>query len=202
MLDGRTPLQAGESDTAPLYRIGADKLRHLLLAATMRTIGKDGIRFNGLAYIAPELQGRGGQRVEIRYMPHDDRFVEVNLDGRHLCTAHPAERLTPEQTEAFRAHTRQEARRLGQERRRATARARAELVPLTETSAGSPPTESRILPPAAATAASARTRDDQLRRRASTSLLGLTDPTDPTVSARAPGAPAPRSDDAPQPRED
>ncbi|MBA2897740.1 putative transposase [Nonomuraea soli] len=148
MLDGRTPLQAWESDTGPLHRVEADKLRHLLLAATTRVIAKDGIHFNNLAYIAPELQGRGGQRVEIRHMPHDDRFVEVYLDGRHLCTAHPAERLTPEQAEAFRAHTRAEARRLGQERRRATARARAELVPLTETSAGGPPAEARILPPA------------------------------------------------------
>ncbi|MFI6536753.1 Mu transposase C-terminal domain-containing protein [Nonomuraea sp. NPDC050547] len=144
------------------------------------------------------MQGRGGQRVEVRYMPHDDRFVEVYLEGRHLCTAHPAERLTPEQTEAFRAHTRAEARRLGAERRRATARARAELVPITETSAGSPPTESRIVPPTAAAAASARTRDDQLRRRASTSLLGLTDPTAPSGPGRTPRAAAPRSDDAPQ----
>lgn len=136
MLQGRTPLQAWESDTAPLHRIEAGKLRHLLLAATERIIGKDGIRFNNLAYIAPELQGRGGQRVEIRYMPHDDRFVEVYLEGAHLCTAHPAERLTPEQSEAFRAHTRQEARRLGQERRRATARARGESTSGAYTSPG------------------------------------------------------------------
>ncbi|MFI6603133.1 Mu transposase C-terminal domain-containing protein [Nonomuraea sp. NPDC050536] len=190
MLDGQTPLQAWESDTGPLHRIGADKLRHLMLAATTRTIGKDGIHFNNLAYLAPELQGRGGQRVEIRYMPHDDRFVEVYLGGAHLGTAHPAERLTPEQTEAFRAHTRAEARRLGVKRRRATARACAELVPLTETSAGTPPAESRILPPAAAATASARTRDDQLRRRASTIAR--------TAPASAPGAAAGRGDDAPQ----
>jgi putative transposase len=68
-LDGRTPLQAWQDDPGPLHRISADQPRHLLLASGERTIGKDGIRFGSLAYIAPELAGRGGQRVQIRYMP-------------------------------------------------------------------------------------------------------------------------------------
>ena len=68
----------------------------LLLAGEERTIGKDGIRLRGLAYVAPELQGRDGQKVQVRYMPHDDRLVEVYLGTAHLCTAYPQGQLTPE----------------------------------------------------------------------------------------------------------
>ncbi|MBE1565929.1 hypothetical protein [Nonomuraea africana] len=60
-------------------------------------------------------------------------------------------------------------------------------MPLTETTtqAGTPAAESRLLPPTAATALTARARDEQLRRRASTSLLGLTDPASPAKRANA-----------------
>ncbi|MFD9609188.1 Mu transposase C-terminal domain-containing protein [Streptomyces sp. NPDC059083] len=76
MLGGCTPLTAWEEDPAPLRRIGADQLRHLMLAGTERIVQKDGINFRSLTYVAPELYGRGEQRVQIRYMPHDDRTVE------------------------------------------------------------------------------------------------------------------------------
>ncbi|WP_314250696.1 DDE-type integrase/transposase/recombinase [Streptomyces sp. DSM 40907] len=38
MLGGRAPLQAWNDDVAPVRRIGADQLRHLMLASTDRTI--------------------------------------------------------------------------------------------------------------------------------------------------------------------
>ncbi len=179
-LDGRTPLQAWQDDPGPLHRISAEKPRHLLLASGERIIGKDGIRFSNLAYIAPELQGRGGQRVQIRYMPHDDRSIEVYLGGTHLCTAYPAQRLSPEQTEAFLENAARERKRLTAERRKASARARAELAPLTggETRAE----ESRVLPPAAGDELAARRGDALLRRKARSNLLGLTDPTQPAQS--------------------
>jgi putative transposase len=176
-LDGRTPLQAWQDDPGPLHRISPDRLRHLLLASGERIIGKDGIRFNNLAYIAPELHGRGGQRVQIRYMPHDDRSIEVYLGGTHLCTTYPAQRLTPEQTQAFLENAARERKRLTAERRKASARARAELAPLTrgETRAE----ESRVLPPRAGDELAARRGDALLRRKARSNLLGLTDPTQP-----------------------
>jgi len=176
-LDGRTPLQAWQDDPGPLHRISADRLRHLLLASGERIIGKDGIRFNNLAYVAPELQGHGGQRVEIRYMPHDDRSIEVYLGAERLCTAYPAQRLSPEQTQAFLENAARERKRLTAERRKVSARARAELAPLTsgETRAE----ESRVLPPAAGDELAARRGDALLRRKARSNLLGLTDPTQP-----------------------
>lgn len=178
-LDGRTPVQAWTDDPAALHRIDAGRLRHLLLAGADRTVGKDGIRFNGLAYIAPELQGRRGQSVEVRYMPHDDRSIEVYLDGQHLCTAYPQGQLTGEQLEEFRAHARAETKRLAKARRRTAARARAELAPLTR--GQDTAVESRLVPAAGAGEVSRRRRggDSLLWRRARTDLLGLTDPTAP-----------------------
>ncbi|MFH9468767.1 hypothetical protein ACH4LT_16000 [Streptomyces clavifer] len=65
MLEGRTPLAAWQEDEAPLHRIDADKLRHLLLAGDERTIQEDGIHLGGHAYAAPETHGRGAQVVQI-----------------------------------------------------------------------------------------------------------------------------------------
>ncbi|GGO57811.1 hypothetical protein GCM10012286_75490 [Streptomyces lasiicapitis] len=172
MLDNRTPLMAWEEDEAPLTRVSADKLRHLLLASTERIIGKDGIRFQGHNYVAPEIQGRGGQVVEIRYMPHDDRQIEVYLTGKHLCTATPTGQLTPEQTEAFRQQQRDETERLGRERRRASRRARRELTPMTGDSPAA--TESRLVSEKTGRNASRQALDAALRARSSTSLLGIT----------------------------
>ncbi|MET9694940.1 Mu transposase C-terminal domain-containing protein [Streptomyces sp. NPDC006514] len=171
MLDGRTPLAAWQEDEAPLHRIDADKLRHLLLAGDERTIQKDGIHLNGHAYVAPEIHGRVGQVVQIRYMPHDDRSIEVYLGGKHLCTALPTGTLTPEQTDVFRLQQRDEADRLGRERRRASRRARRELAPMT---GDSPATESRLVADKVGRGSSRQALDAALRARASTSLLGIT----------------------------
>lgn len=80
------------------------------------------LALRSLAYVAPELYGRGGQRVQIRYMPHDGRSIEVYDGERNLCTAYPTGRLTAAQADAFREHARAEAERLGRERRRASRR--------------------------------------------------------------------------------
>ncbi|MBB4744001.1 putative transposase [Actinoplanes octamycinicus] len=181
-LAGRTPAQAWTDDATAVQRLDAAQLRHLLLAGVERTINKDGIRFNGLAYVAPELHGRRGQSVHVRFMPHDDRFIEVYLDGQHLCTAHPQGQLSPEQVEAFRSHARDESRRLGAARRRASARTRAELAPMTDDEPDA--AESRLVPAAGARDLLGRANDDMLRRRAKTNLLGLIDPTASQKSTR------------------
>lgn len=191
MLAGRTPLQAWHDDPSALQRIDAASLRHLLLASTERTIGKAGVQFNNFAYVAPELRGRGGQHVIVRYMPHDDRSVEIYLDGAHLCTAYPADQLTAEQQEAFRAHARDEARELGRQRRRATARARVELAPLT----GAEPAEQSRLQPTTAPPRTQRRRDEALARKARSDLLGL-----PSGRTRTSPVSAPEPDD-PETRE-
>jgi putative transposase len=181
-LAGRSPLQAWNDDVGAMHRVDAQRLRHLLLAGVERRIGKDGIRFHGLAYVAPELQGRGGQAVEVRYMPHDDRAVEVYLAGVHLCTAYPQGQLSAEQVEAFRAHAREQSRALSAQRRRASARSRAELAPLSGEQTAA--VESRLVPAAGAGEVGRRGGDVMLRRRARADLLGLTDPTAPAGTER------------------
>lgn len=177
-LNGRTPAQAWEGDPTPLARIDADQLRHLLLAGQERIVGKSGIRFGGLDYLAPELQGRRGERVQIRYLPHDNRTLEVYSGDEHLCTAHPQAHLSPEQVAAFRDAHKAEARRLAAERRRTTRRARTELAPMT---GSAPATESRLLPAAAEDELAARRTQRRMAERSSTSLLGLVDPTEHPV---------------------
>ncbi len=102
-----------------------------------------------------EPPGRAG-------VPH--RSIEVYLGGTHLCTAYPAQRLSPEQTEAFLENAARERKRLTAERRKASARTRAELAPLSrgETRAE----ESRVLPPHAGDELAARRGDALLRRKA------------------------------------
>jgi putative transposase len=184
-LDGQTPLAAWNADPSPVARIDAERVRHLLLAGVERTVEKDGIHFHRLRYLAPQIQGRVGQRVHVRYMPHDDRSVEVYLDGLHLCTAYPAGQLTAEQTAQFRQHARDETRRLSTARRKASRRARTELVPLTGTrldgTAPEQPDESRLVPADRAAEHSRHQHDRVLASRSRTDLLGLTDPTAPVA---------------------
>jgi putative transposase len=174
MLDGQTPLQAWLADDTVLHRVDAVLLRHLLLAGEDRVVQKNGVRHNNLAYVAAELHGRGGQVVQIRYMPHDDRWIEVYLDGEDLCTAYPQGQLTDEQVAAFREHAKAETRRLSAQRRRASRRTRTELAPLSDGQTAEQP--SRLVPGAAAADVARARDDDALRRMASTSLLGLVEP--------------------------
>lgn len=191
MLDGLTPVQAWQADDTVLHRVDVELLRHLLLAGEDKTVQKNGVRHNNLSYVAPELHGRGGQVVQIRYMPHDDRWIEVYLDGEHLCTAYPQGQLTDEQVAAFREHAKAETKRLSAARRRASRRTRTELAPLSDGQTTEQP--SRLVPGAAAAEVARRRDDDALRRLASTSLLGLVEP-----YALPPGQayPKPREDGA------
>jgi hypothetical protein len=79
--------------------------------------------------------------------------------------------------QAFPENAARERKRLSAERRKASARARAELAPLSRDQTRAE--ESRVLPPAAGDELAARRGDALLRRQARSSLLGLTDPTQP-----------------------
>lgn len=86
-LGGLTPLKAWEADRTALERIDPADLRHLMLLGGERTVCRDGVRFNGQIYSAPTLRGLRGRPVRVRYMPHDDREIEVYLGSTHLCAA-------------------------------------------------------------------------------------------------------------------
>jgi putative transposase len=172
---GQTPLQRWNADATPLQTVPAEQLRWLLLADVERTVNKDGVHFQGLRFIAPELNGLVGEKVEVRYTPHDLRQIEIFRDDEWLATAYPQGTLSAEQRDAVLARRRADAAELGRRQRRASRRARAKLAPITE--------PGEVVDTTTISAEQARDeghrsgggprRDEDLRRLAMTNLLGL-----------------------------
>ena len=96
-LGGQTPLQRWDADATPIREVPGEQLRWLLMADVERTIGRDGMHFGGCTFIARELNGLVGERVQVRYTPHDLRQIEVFRGDMWLCTAWPQGALTDEQ---------------------------------------------------------------------------------------------------------
>jgi putative transposase len=170
-LSGMTPLARWLTDATPIHEIPKSELRWLLLAGERRVIGRDGIRFGGLTFIAPELHGRGGEEVEVRYMPHDLREIEVFSKGTWLTTAKPQGLLTAKERDQVLERRRVDAAELARRQRRASRKARLRLAPITEP--GGEVEEVTVIARADAAVEGARYHDDQLRRLARTDLLDL-----------------------------
>jgi putative transposase len=169
-LGGQTPLERWRADATPLRIVPEEELRFLLLPAQGRTVQKDGIHFGGIAFIAAELNGRVGQSVEVRAMPHDLRRIEVFVGGRWLATAYPQATLSAEQRELVLRRRQADAVELARRQRRASRLARVRLAPL----AGSGTTEeTTVIVAGAGRTELQRGHDDVLRRLARTDLLGL-----------------------------
>lgn len=162
-LGGQTPLERWQADATPVSALSAQDARWLLRARVEKTVNKDGIRHNGDPYFAPELNGLRGEKLQIAFMPHDRRSVEVYRDGRWLATAIRQTELT----EAERRHALDQRQADHRELAKRTARARrlaqVRLAPITSTSI-----EEIGLP---------ATRETRSRssRQASLRLLGLQD---------------------------
>jgi putative transposase len=104
---GCTPLEAWQRDTAMIEEIPEARLwEDFLVARDKAKVSKNGIRFDTIDFIAPELTGFVGRNVEIRYLPHDRSFIEVFDDGAHVCTAIPKHALTADQQQAVIDHRR------------------------------------------------------------------------------------------------
>ncbi len=130
-LSGMTPAQKWSSSAVPLEVIESQRLRWMLMADQTRTVEKDGIHFNTDTFIAPELTRIGGKVVEVRYMPHDQRSIEVFTENGWLCSAYPQDKLTREQADAVIAARREAAREMGRRKAAATRKARTRIAPLT-----------------------------------------------------------------------
>ena len=59
----------------------------LLQVAKARKVHPDGIHFQGLRYIEPNLAAFVGETVVIRYDPRDLAEIRVFYEERYLCTA-------------------------------------------------------------------------------------------------------------------
>ena len=170
-LDGATPRERWLQDATPLDLRSREQLRWLILPRTSRRVHKDGIHFEKLTYFAAELSAVVGERVEVRYMPHDLREIEVWLDDRFLTLAKPQSALDEEEWTRFIGQRQQEAKRAGQLRRRASRRARARLTPITGANEGGD--EGLVIERKVAQENSATRIDDGLRGQARAELLDL-----------------------------
>jgi hypothetical protein len=130
-LGGQTPLARWCEDATPLREVPAEALRWMLMADVERTVNKDGVHFERVRFIAPELNGLVGDRVQVRYTPHDLRRIEIFRGDQWLCSAYPQDELTPEQRSAVLERRHADAAELGRRQRRASRRARARLAPIT-----------------------------------------------------------------------
>ncbi len=176
-LGGLTPLQRWSLDATPIRLVAAADLRWLLLDDEERVVLKDGIHFHGLVFVAPELNGRVGDRVEVRYTPHDDRQIEVFIDGRWLATARPQNVLSPAERDRVLEQRRADAAEQGRRQRRASRRARTRLAAMTEPGQ---PQVTTVIGTDQASTETARADDLALRRQARVGLLELTTPAPPT----------------------
>ena len=172
---GETPLARWLADATPIREVPAEQLRWMLMADIERTVTKDGVHFGGIAFVAGALNGLVGERVQVRYMPHDLRQVEVFRADEWLATAYPQGALSDEQRAEVLAARRRDAAELGRRQRRASRRARARLVPIT---GPGPAVETTVVTTEQARADWASPeriarRDDDLRRLGLTNLLDL-----------------------------
>jgi putative transposase len=163
-------MQRWLEDATPLRCVPGDELRWTLLGDVDRKVITSGIRFHGLNYIAPELNGLVGETLQVRFRPHDDTSIEVFRDHTHLCTARPQGTLGPEERAAVLARRRADAREQAARQRRATRRTRERLSPITATDPGEDIT---VIPATEAVSRRRASVGDQLRRLARTDLLNL-----------------------------
>lgn len=130
-LDGRTPEQAWLEDQTEVHVIAPERLRWLTLARATCKVQKDGIHHAKQRFIAAELTLMVGEQVEIYFMPHDGRLVEVFRDGKHLCTALPQDQLSDEQLNDLLARREAERHRMAGTRRRVSRKTRVRYAPVT-----------------------------------------------------------------------
>ena len=132
-LGGMTPAEKSATSAAPLEIVEPERLRWMLMADQTRVVEKDGIHFENAIFIAPEVTRIGGRTVEVRYMPHDLRSIEVFTEDGWLCTAYPQGELTREEAEAVIQARREAAREMSRRKAAASRKARTRIAPLTAT---------------------------------------------------------------------
>jgi putative transposase len=130
-LAGRTPLEAWQSDPTPVRALEHEEARWMLLARQPHVVQKDGIHHDRGIYFADELSGMRGEEVEVAYMPHDRRWIEVFHEGRWLATARPSVELDAAARARVLPGRREDEEELKAWARRARRRATVRVAPIT-----------------------------------------------------------------------
>lgn len=173
-LGKRTPLAAWQEDASPIREPEPAELHRLMLASASRKIRREGVHFDNKHYLdrGGALNGRVGETVEVRYMPHDFRSIEIFRRGEWLCSAVPQNALTAADRRAVMAERSAQARKQAKRQKAAYRRAKSGVAPMTGPGA---PEDTQVLVEAdlAELRGSASAR---MAGAASTSLLGLPTP--------------------------
>jgi putative transposase len=130
-LAGRTPLEAWSADATPVRALEHEQARWMLLARCTHVVQGDGIHHNSGIFFADELSGMRGEEVEVAYMPHDRRWIEVFHEGRWLATARPSVEFDAETRARVLERRREDEKELKAWARRARRRARVRVAPIT-----------------------------------------------------------------------
>ncbi len=103
----------------------------MMMADLTRIVEHKGIRVGNEYYMAPQLQQIGGEQVQIRYMPHDRRSIEVFTEDGHLCTARVTRELDREDRKAVLEFRHAAKRAAAKQKAKASRAANARTEPLT-----------------------------------------------------------------------
>ncbi|AWW43566.1 MULTISPECIES: Mu transposase C-terminal domain-containing protein [Streptomyces] len=114
--DNRTPHELWNNDLTPIYDPDPADLHFTLEThPTPLTINSDGVHWGKKRrYLAPYMQGLGGTKVVLRYMPRQERSVELYdaKDGTYLGPAVLQNEATPQERREVRRAADREAGRL------------------------------------------------------------------------------------------
>lgn len=135
---GCTLAEAWGRDATPLRAVPEERLRWMMLAEDRRTVQKEGVRFGGRYFTAPELTGRRGTVIRVRHWPHDERRIDVFLGDEWLCSAYPQGVLTAGQRAEVLAERRRQKLEADRLRRKAARLARYRLSPATASADAEP----------------------------------------------------------------
>ena len=133
-LRGQTPLERWNEDAHPVERLPVEQARWMLMAGETRVLGKGGIEFRTKIYLPDRLSGLAGVELDVRYMPHDLRTIELYHEGKWLTTARRQDEITAEQRERELRDRSEKARALARRARRARRLVRQRLAPITDSS--------------------------------------------------------------------
>jgi putative transposase len=181
-LDGLTPAETWLADPAMVREVPTNELRWMALPSKLCKVGKAGIHHARHKYVSAELIALRGEEVEIRYMPHDERSIEVYRNGKFICTAYVSEALSAEEEQRFIAERQRQQRTATAERRKASRRARVRFASVTS-AADDPSQQVTVIDrqQAAAVGDNPDTRTRQARVR-SAAPAGLNEPWTPPTN--------------------
>ena len=97
-----SPRQAWESDATPLSTVAnRAELSWMLMKHETRVVTKNGISVMGKYFTCREISTRKGDRIGVRWVPHDDREIYLFDDDRYFATAVDPFAMTNEEKLAY-----------------------------------------------------------------------------------------------------